>query len=96
MGYIQKYIVGDNFFRILHCDSVLLFCYVSMDSSQVFSIFQDCKISVDVVASSDVSLSLTLDNKQTKSGSIPELLVQSNSDFSMQIFFFLFARLSFF
>lgn len=32
--------------------------------STVFSIFEECKISVDVVASSDVSVSLTLDKKQ--------------------------------
>ena len=44
---------------------------------KVFSIFQECKISVDVVASSDVSLSLTLDNKQCKSGNVAALLVRT-------------------
>lgn len=46
---------------------------------QVFSIFEACKISVDVVASSDVSLSLTLDNKQSKSGNIQQLLVKEST-----------------
>jgi aspartate kinase len=41
---------------------------------QVFSAFEDSKISVDVVASSDVSLSITLDNKQAMKGNEEELL----------------------
>jgi len=41
--------------------------------SEVFSIFETCKISVDVIASSDVSLSLTLDKKQKDIGDIPLL-----------------------
>lgn len=44
--------------------------------AKVFSIFESCKVSVDVVASSDVSLSLTLDNKQSSKGNIPELLYE--------------------
>jgi aspartate kinase len=44
--------------------------------AKVFSIFESCKVSVDVVASSDVSLSLTLDNKQAKRGNVEELLVK--------------------
>jgi len=42
--------------------------------AKVFSAFEECKISVDVVASSDVSLSLTLDKKQQDQGDIPLLL----------------------
>jgi len=44
--------------------------------AQVFSAFEECKISVDVVASSDVSLSLTLDKKQQDKGDIPLLLAK--------------------
>lgn len=47
--------------------------------AEVFQLFEQCKVSVDVVASSDVSLSLTLDNKQTKKGNVEELLVRKNS-----------------
>ena len=36
--------------------------------------FEDCKLSVDVVASSDVSLSLTLDNKQHTKENVKELM----------------------
>jgi len=43
--------------------------------SQVFSIFEQCKASVDVVASSDVSLSLTLDPKSSKDADQERLLV---------------------
>jgi aspartate kinase len=42
--------------------------------SSVFGIFEDCKISVDVVASSDVSVSLTLDKKQREKEDLPLLL----------------------
>jgi len=42
--------------------------------SNVFAIFEECQISVDVVASSDVSVSLTLDKKQREKGEIPQLL----------------------
>lgn len=42
----------------------------------MFEIFEACKVSVDVVASSDVSLSLTLDNKQAQRGNVEELLRQ--------------------
>lgn len=45
--------------------------------AKVFSYFEECKVSVDVVASSDVSLSLTLDNKQSQKGGTEELLVIS-------------------
>ncbi len=41
---------------------------------QVFEAFENCKLSVDVVASSDVSVSLTLDRKQQEKGDIPLLL----------------------
>eukprot|EP01039_Chlorochromonas_danica_P006131 gene6131-6751_t len=44
--------------------------------ARVFEIFEACKVSVDVVASSDVSLSLTLDNKQAQRGNLEELLRQ--------------------
>jgi hypothetical protein len=43
--------------------------------SKVFRIFEDCEVSVDVIASSDVSLSLTLDKKQREKHDIPNLLV---------------------
>lgn len=43
--------------------------------TQVFSDFEACKVSVDMVASSDVSVSLTLDRKQREKGDIPLLLV---------------------
>lgn len=42
---------------------------------QVFAIFESCKVSVDVVASSDVSLSLTLDNKAKNKGDMEKLMV---------------------
>jgi aspartate kinase len=42
--------------------------------SSVFGIFEECKISVDVVASSDVSVSLTLDKKQREKEDLPLLL----------------------
>eukprot|EP01038_Epipyxis_sp_PR26KG_P014641 gene14641-19668_t len=44
--------------------------------AKVFSVFEACKVSVDVVASSDVSLSLTLDSKQSKLGNVEMLLTQ--------------------
>jgi len=44
---------------------------------KVFAAFEECKISVDVVASSDVSVSLTLDKKQQDKGDVPLLLVRS-------------------
>lgn len=40
----------------------------------MFEAFEICKLSVDVVASSDVSVSLTLDKKQQDKGDIPLLL----------------------
>ena len=43
--------------------------------SQVFSIFEQCKASVDVVASSDVSVSMTLDPKTTSSVDMDLLMV---------------------
>jgi aspartate kinase len=42
--------------------------------AKVFAIFEDCGVSVDVVASSDVSLSMTLDKKQIETGNVPKLL----------------------
>jgi len=42
--------------------------------STVFGVFEECKISVDVVASSDVSVSLTLDKKQREKEDLPLLL----------------------
>lgn len=42
--------------------------------AKVFAIFEDCGISVDVVASSDVSLSMTLDKKQRAEGDIQKLM----------------------
>jgi aspartate kinase len=42
--------------------------------ANVFKLFEDCELSVDVVASSEVSVSLTLDNKQKDKGDIPLLL----------------------
>jgi aspartate kinase len=42
--------------------------------AKVFAIFEDCGVSVDVVASSDVSLSMTLDKKQKDTGNVPKLL----------------------
>lgn len=44
--------------------------------AKVFALFESCKVSVDVVASSDVSLSLTLDNKQSQKGNVDELLTK--------------------
>ena len=44
--------------------------------STVFGIFEECKISVDVVASSDVSVSLTLDKKQREKEDLPLLLTK--------------------
>eukprot|EP01035_Chromulina_nebulosa_P016884 gene16884-22372_t len=49
--------------------------------SKVFSIFEECKLSVDVLASSDVSLSLTLDKKQREKGDIP-LLISKLQEFA--------------
>lgn len=42
--------------------------------STVFGIFEECKISIDVVASSDVSVSLTLDKRQREKEDLPRLL----------------------
>ena len=43
---------------------------------QVFSAFDECKVSVDVVASSEVSVSMTIDKKKVdKEDNIPLLLV---------------------
>ena len=42
---------------------------------QVFSIFELCKASVDVVASSDVSVSMTLDPKTASSVDMDRLMV---------------------
>lgn len=36
--------------------------------------FEACRLSVDVVASSDVSLSITLDNKQALKGNVEQML----------------------
>jgi aspartate kinase len=47
--------------------------------SEVFAIFEQCKVSVDVVASSDVSLSLTLDSKQEEKGDIELLMVSTRT-----------------
>lgn len=44
--------------------------------SKVFSVFEECKLSVDVVASSDVSVSLTLDKKQQEKDDINTLIVR--------------------
>ena len=41
---------------------------------QVFDAFEECKVSVDVIASSEVSLSMTLDSKQ-QTKDIPLLMV---------------------
>ena len=49
--------------------------------AEVFSIFNECQVSVDVVASSDVSVSLTLDKKQRETQDI-ELLVSKLSKFA--------------
>lgn len=43
---------------------------------QVFSIFEQCKASVDVVASSDVSVSMTLDPKTASSVDMDRLMVR--------------------
>lgn len=48
--------------------------------ASVFKLFDDCKLSVDVVASSEVSVSLTLDSKQPKD-TIP-LLTSKLQDFA--------------
>lgn len=45
----------------LHFISPLLFCLLNRFTVQVFSTFEDLGISVDVVATSEVSISLTLD-----------------------------------
>jgi hypothetical protein len=42
----------------------------------VFHIFSDCEVSVDVIASSDVSLSLTLDKKQREKHDLTQLMVR--------------------
>ena len=49
--------------------------------AEVFHIFNECQVSVDVVASSDVSVSLTLDKKQRETQDI-ELLVSKLSKFA--------------
>ena len=54
--------------------------------SQVFSIFESCKLSVDVVASSDVSVSLTLDKKQREIGDVPLLQSKLKSIAEVTIF----------
>lgn len=54
--------------------------------AKVFSIFQECKISVDVIASSDVSLSLTLDNKQLESGDVDQLMSQLKSVAGLNVY----------
>ena len=46
--------------------------------SEIFSLFASNKVSVDVVASSDVSVSLTLDQKQKEKEDLPELLEKLN------------------
>ena len=42
--------------------------------STVFGIFEECKMSIDVVASSEVSISLTLDKRQREKEDLPLLL----------------------
>jgi aspartate kinase len=49
--------------------------------AEVFRIFDECEVSVDVIASSDVSLSLTLDKRQRETQDI-ELLVSKLSKFA--------------
>ncbi len=49
--------------------------------STVFKAFEDSELSVDVVASSEVSVSLTLDNKQRDIGDIP-LMLNKLKDFA--------------
>ena len=44
--------------------------------SMVFRAFSENKISVDVVASSDVSVSLTIDNKSSDMGNVDKLVKQ--------------------
>ena len=43
----------------------------------MFSIFEQCKASVDVVASSDVSVSMTLDPKTASSVDMDRLMVRT-------------------
>ena len=54
--------------------------------SEVFSIFESCKVSVDVVASSDVSVSLTLDQKQKDKQDMPLLLTKLNQIAEVVVF----------
>ena len=54
--------------------------------SEVFSIFESCKVSVDVVASSDVSVSLTLDQKQKDKQDMPLLLNKLNQIAEVVVF----------
>jgi aspartate kinase len=49
--------------------------------SNVFDIFRDCQMSVDVVATSEVSISLTLDKTQRAKGD-PDRLVRMLGEFS--------------
>ena len=44
--------------------------------SNVFRVFEECKVSVDVVASSDVSVSVTIDKKNTLPENIHKLLIK--------------------
>jgi aspartate kinase len=61
------------------CLIVLLLIAIidSEDIHQVFNAFEECKVSVDVVSSSDVSVSLTLDKQQRENSDIPKLLVST-------------------
>jgi aspartate kinase len=42
--------------------------------SEVFSLFDHCQLSVDMMASSDVSVSVTLDKKEQEQGNVKMLL----------------------
>lgn len=46
--------------------------------AEVFSVFQECEVSVDVIASSEVSLSLTLDKKQREKYDTQKLIEKLN------------------
>jgi aspartate kinase len=46
--------------------------------AEVFNVFQECEVSVDVIASSEVSLSLTLDKKQREKYDTPLLIEKLN------------------
>ena len=46
--------------------------------SEVFNVFRECEVSVDVIASSEVSLSLTLDKKQREKYDTGKLLDKLN------------------